>query len=121
MADEITLTYKLSLSNGDLKRSKSISSKKSDQATKGLAAGAQTIGTTHEALALGDLTTPRFGHITNLDTSNYVELGVDVSGAFHAFMRLDPGESLPLKLAATAPYAKANTASVILEYELWEL
>lgn len=85
------------------------------------AAGIASIGhSAHEAIPMGDVSTAGWAWFENLDTTNYVEIGIDVSSAFHAFLKLKPGEFALVRLATNAPYAKANTAAVKLDYEIFE-
>ena len=86
------------------------------------AAGAPSIPTTAggTALGLGSLTTPGWMFAKNLDATNYVDLGLVTGGTFYPFARLLPGEAAVLRLGLSAPYARANTAAVLLEYELYD-
>lgn len=61
-----------------------------------------------------------YAHFRNLDATNYIEIGVQVSAAFYPFMKLKAGESAVLRLGTNAPYALANTASVRLEHWIVE-
>lgn len=83
------------------------------------ASGAQTIGTSYEAIAIGDVATAGVAVFKNLDATNYVEIGVEVSAAFYAFAKLKPGEAYPIRLASGTIFAKANTAPVSLEYTIY--
>jgi len=80
-------------------------------------ANTQTVGTTHEALELAaDLGTKGWATLMNLDTINYVTLGIVVSATYYPVIRLKPGERCVLRLEATATlYAKADTAAVALD------
>jgi hypothetical protein len=49
-----------------------------------------------------------------------VQLGLDVSGAFYPFAKLLPGQWAWVPLATLSIYAKADTASVDLEYTILE-
>lgn len=79
----------------------------------------QTIGTTYEAIAVSDLAGLGYGRFINRDATNYVEVGVEVSAAFYPLIKLRPGmDSGWVPLAAVTLYARANTASVKMEYVL---
>jgi hypothetical protein len=72
----------------------------------------QLIGTSEEAILMpGDIASPGFMIVKNLDASNYVTIA-SASGAT-ACIKLKPGEPALFRLAdsATTPYATANTAS----------
>lgn len=86
------------------------------------ARGIASIGTgAHEAIPLGDVTAIGWCEFVNHDTTNYVEIGTDVAAAFVPFLRLNAGERAVCRLsAAIAPYAKANTGAVNLEYHLFQ-
>jgi hypothetical protein len=121
MAD-ITMSSNFSVTKGTLKRTYS----RSDTAdfvssAPPVASGAPTIGTTHEALVLQDVTSLGWARFENLDSTNYVEIGLVVSATFYPFLKLLPGEYQFARLSASiAPYARANTASVQLDYEIFQ-
>lgn len=79
----------------------------------------QNIGTSIEALSVGDLTTPGFMLAINRDPTNYVEL-FDSIGSVTPFAKLKAGEPCLVRLGCTAPAAKANTAAINLEYLIIE-
>lgn len=85
------------------------------QTSEKYAAAVQAIGTSMEAITLGDVTTPGFSWFRNLDATNYVEIGINVAG-FQPVLKLKPGEGQVFRFATAAPQARANTASVDLEY-----
>lgn len=120
MADEITTTTSIRLANGTVKTSRSPGSIQADQATARYVANVQDIGfAAHEALDLGQVATPGVSWFMNQDDTNYVEVGIDDTGTFEPTVKLLPGEDAKLRLAG-APYAKANTAAVDLEYVILE-
>ena len=83
-------------------------------------ASTQDIGTSDEVLSLGaDLGSPGWAIFTNLDTTNYVEVGTK-PGAFIPFLRLLPGDTIMCRITNSALYARANTATVKLDYVLFE-
>ena len=74
--------------------------------------GLQNIGTTYEAISFGDIT-PGLVFAKNLDDTNYVELGLDVSLTFYPLIKLEPGDECVFRLAGSVSlYGKANTAAV---------
>ena len=77
-----------------------------------------TIPTSATALDLGDITSPGWYYIANLDTTNYCDIMTSTGGA--AFLRLKPGEFSIGRFAVAAPAAQANTGSVQLEYLIIE-
>jgi hypothetical protein len=76
----------------------------------------QIVGTTKEALLLGDVATPGMCLMHNTDTTNFVDVYPDNTGG--AVIRLKPTEYALFRFAATGPFVKADTASVNLEYLL---
>jgi len=69
----------------------------------------QTIGTSSETLALGDVSTLGYLFIKNLDATNFILVDyVDTMDAFT--QKLLAGESILLKPVGTTIYAFANTA-----------
>jgi hypothetical protein len=116
MANEITYQFQTLLSNGDLSDSYASNSQSADQASALLIRNVQNIGTTDEALALGDVVTPGVCVFQNLDDTNYVEIGV---GSFTAFLKLKATEQFMCRLGTTAPRAKANTAAIDLFYIIY--
>lgn len=116
MAAEIT--YNATLTNPGLSQSFAKGAKTVDQTTKRAVKNTQTIGTTHEALVLGEVVTLRWAYFENKDLANYVEVGTDSAGTFIPFLRLAAGEYVIVPLSTNAPYARANTAAVDLLYEI---
>ena len=77
-------------------------------------ANTQLVGTSNEAIVLGDVTIGGFVAFKNLDSTNYVELFTD-SGNAQPFAKLLAGEPMILKSHPSATYyARANTAAVRL-------
>ena len=74
----------------------------------------QLIGTSAETVTFTGITgAPQMVKITNLDATNFVELGGD-SGLTVFKLKLLPGMSNLLSLSSATLYAKADTASVRL-------
>ena len=71
-----------------------------------------------EALGVDDVTVGGVCFFRNLDETNYVEIGFQVSSTFYPFLKLLPGEFSVGRLGNAAPYARANTANVNLQYRL---
>ena len=119
MANEITFNYRMTATKGSITRTRNRSfnadwnTAKYDGKVQNIAAG----GTAGVALTFAALTTGGLGYFTNLDTTNFVEIGLQVAGTFYPFAKLKAGESYPFRLAVLTLYARANTAAVDLEYE----
>ena len=87
----------------------------------------QAVGTTEEAIGLGDLTTFSWGIFANLDPTNFIELRLPGTGAANDSVKLPArdGNNKPsfaifyFGSNLTAPYAIADTAACNLEYWLF--
>ena len=112
MANEITITGSISVDVGDLSFSKQFTS--SYDATQERATlSPQTVGTTHELLALGDVATPGPFFLVNLDDTNYFELGKDDGGSFVPDQKCAAGKHISCSPASGVTYyVRANTAPV---------
>ena len=115
MADELTLNASMVFDDGDSVISIDLVDLQVSPTTVRPVRLQQSIGTSEEAINLGDISTPRWCFLKNLDATNYVEIKVATGGAI--FAKLLPGEAclLPLGSGATAPYAIANTAACVLD------
>jgi len=78
--------------------------------------GRQTIGTTEEQLALGDVSSLGVVWIKNLDATNYLTVGTVTS---QRGFRINPGESYTFRAANNAVYCAANTAAVDVSYKVF--
>ncbi len=80
--------------------------------------GVISVGTSAEAIPLGEVTQPHWAWFKNLDATNYLTIRNGASGA--DLLRLYPGELCPVPLDITAtPYAVADTAACLLEYAIF--
>lgn len=109
MANEITASIALSCS----KNSAAISvtaSKTFDMTGDDMLAATQIIGTSTEALDLGDITVPAaYIYIRNLDPTNFITLSIDNANA-DIFAKIRPGHFAMFPPPQTGPiYATANT------------
>lgn len=76
----------------------------------------QSVGTSEEAVVLGEVTAPGYAVFINRDATNYIDLKVATSGAI--FARLSAGGGLALLSlgsGAQVPFAVANTAACIMD------
>ena len=110
MANEISVTGRLKVANGNLSFDKNIGTKTFDQAAAGgPTPGYLTIGTSEESEAFSELTTEGWLLMENLDTTNYVEWGF-ATGVYGG--RLEAGEFALFRMNPTGTlYLKANTAA----------
>jgi hypothetical protein len=75
----------------------------------------QTVGTSAEALVVGDIGTPGWLCGVNTDATNYVDLSLASDGSA-PFAKVKAGQPFCLPVATKVIYAKANTAPVNLLY-----
>lgn len=124
MADEIKLRIKLSLENGNLKELFDPGEISITQTTARVHCPVINVGTTEEVLSLGDITAGSEGYVAfrNLDSTNYVQIGVTSAGAMVASIRLKAGQAAVFPMEPSQTWrAKANTAAVDLQMKLFQL
>ena len=119
---EINVTAYLIVSKGNLTESfTGVGSYDFVASQPAVAAGVATIGfAAHEAIPMGDVTTAGWAVFKNVSAANYVEIGTDVAAAFVPSLKLKPAEQFAVRLGTNAPYAKANTAAVQLQYRIYQ-
>lgn len=121
MANEVAVQVSLQVTNGNLSFLKRDSYNADQSAAGGPSNGVQEIGTSHELVSITDITNKGFVYFGNLDSTNFVEIGVDVTASFYPLAKLAAGESAVLRLSpSVAVYAKADTAAVKLETYCFE-
>lgn len=120
MANEITVTGSISVDEASIIQAIAESAVSFDLATTPTkyVDHIQEIGTSEEAIDMGDITTPGWFFAKNLDAVNFIELYA--ATAETAFAKLLPSEFIMGKLAATAPFAKADTAVCLLRWFLYQ-
>lgn len=113
MAAEITLSASLAVDNGIIDEALSKSGVRFDWSGTKTTKHIQAVGTSEEAIDLGEIATLGYFMAINLDNTNYVELR-SATGAGNDIIRLDAKGGLCLLRwgsDVTAPFAVANTAS----------
>jgi len=116
MAQEITVTVRLSVAKGYLVQRFDPGAILVDMTGTTAIGGAQDIGTTAEALSITDVSTAGWSYFRNTDTTNFVEIGTGTGGSFVGFLKLKPGEATACRITTNAPTARANTAAVKLQF-----
>jgi hypothetical protein len=109
MANELSLSVRMRLAKGGLKKSFSSGSLSIDVAGTNVIDNVQNIGTSEEAVLLGEASTGGYVIAHNLDATNYVSLRA-ATGTGN-FLRINAGEIAVFRLEAAAPFAIANTAA----------
>jgi len=122
MANEITVTAKLTVDNGNYESEMSASRIQVNQSSIGGIHQVQNIGTTYEAITLGDVSTEGFCLFRNLDSTNFVQWGVDAGASLTPIGKMEAGETAgPFRIDAAATlYAEADTAACDLEVMILE-
>jgi hypothetical protein len=119
MANEINMVASLIHSQGGTSINGTTNKTFSQSGTKRLG-NVQIIGTSSEAITLGDVT-PKYAYFKNLDSTNFVYIGYQTAcTSGNAFLKLLPGEANVVSLAQAVLYALADTANVNLEVILLE-
>jgi hypothetical protein len=120
VANEITVTSSFKLENGNDSYTRTVSYNADQSSVGGPSPGVLLIGTSHEAVAPTDLSILGWAIFKNLDTTNYVEIGVEVTGAFYPLLKLLPGEQVQVRLSpAVLVFARSNVAAVRLESQIF--
>ena len=120
MADEIKVNFSMSFERGESRLNIPSKQLNVDSGSSVKIGNTQTVGTSHEALVLGDVASCGATYVLNTDATNYVDIGVEVTGTFYGLVRLMPGKYAFLpRLATNTPFARANTSSVNLEYYIF--
>ncbi len=118
MANEITISASLSFSKGGKTASAGRSGLQDDMTGSNYFQGTQTIGTSEEALNKGDIGTPGYIWVRNLDATNFVEIRAGSSAA--DVVKLMPGKMALFYLASSTPYAIADSGACEIEYLILE-
>lgn len=116
MANELTVSCSLRYSTSSQEEEKSYSGVQIDVSGTNVIKHRQTIGTSEEALTVGDVNSAGYMIVKNMDATNYVT--IRAASAAADLVKLKAGEVAMFRLAANGPYAIANTASVAIEYLL---
>lgn len=118
MSSEITYTLSLAASKGGASIDSETISDTVDMSGANMATFTQAIGTSNEAVGFpADVSGVLHVVVTNLDATNYVELFYDNANTY-LMSKLLAGESCAFRrVASTALFARANTASC--QVQVW--
>lgn len=121
MANEIKAAATLKVDNGNASFARTISEVNFTQSAAGGNGSIMSVPTTAAgtAVPLGSLTGGTLGWaiFRNTDATNFVEIGIQTGGVFYSFGKLLAGEFALIPLSvANAPYTRADTAAVNLEF-----
>ncbi len=113
MAEEITIDAALTVSRMTPSMC-TMGTLKITQSGKHCLANVQNIGTTAEALVIGDCAVLGYLFVKNMDPTNYVQLGLDSAVSTQIFAKLRPNEFCLIPVNGNTVYAKANVAAADL-------
>jgi hypothetical protein len=117
MANEIAISQSIRYSKNQTSASQSTSFSVSQAGDK-YQAGVQSVGTVEEQLDKGDIGTIGYLSFKNIDATNYVQIGV-TTGVYSIKCLPGAGGMIPWN-SSTAPFVKANTAAVEVDYLMIE-
>lgn len=108
MANELTLTVSLKWVEGDLNVSRTINGLRIDTAGVKHYDAVQNIGTSEEAITLGEAAAGGYMLLENLDATNFIEIRPATGVA--DLIKLLPGDIALFRLTGdSVPFALANT------------
>ncbi|WP_010584449.1 hypothetical protein [Schlesneria paludicola] len=127
MANEATVTANLKVVKGKLQYQSQPTSYQADiSVANGPSPGAVTVTTGAGVdINLSQLATPALTRVANLDSTNFVSIGLKIGGTYYPFMELKPGESQVIRLsrtvlAAATVHAVANVASCVILFDSFD-
>jgi len=121
MAEELQLTIVGQLANGAYQEQFAPGTLKIDQSTRGGISQVVQVGTSDEAISLGDVSTEGVCFLQNLDDTNFVTFGPDSGGSIVALGMLKPGEVAALRLSPGLTLRmQANTAECRVKCVVFE-
>jgi hypothetical protein len=109
MANEISVLFDMALRNGNVENNFSPGLVQVTQSSAKMLDKTVTVGTTEEAIDLGDISGAPLIALFNLDTTNYVEVGLTGSYPMRLVVN-DPPTFFRYNGSSTI-YLKANTAA----------
>lgn len=118
MANELTLSGSLSFSKGGVTASASKTGLLVTVSGTEYTELIQEIGTSEEALTIGDIGTLGYVYIENLDATNFVEIRPGSGTA--DLIKIKAGEFAIFRAALNGPYAIADTAACRVKLVLIE-
>lgn len=108
MANEITVAASISVvKNGAVVSA--AQSKTADMSGDQTMSTVQIVGTSAEALTLGDVSTIGYVFLKNMDPTNYIEVALDSGVSTQVFAKLLAGDITLIKASTATIYVKANT------------
>lgn len=117
MADELQVSIRATLVNGNLRAEFNPGTVKVTQASLGAHAPVVSVTTAGVTVSDGDVSTLGWAYFRNLSTGNYVTIGPENTlTALQPFIRLEPGEPAAMRLSpGIVIRALADTTNVLLQ------
>lgn len=116
MADELTISASLAYADSEgADELLAVADVTPNVSTKKYAKFKQSVGTSEEALGLGEVTSLGYCLVINRDETNFVQLRTGTGGTY--FAKLLPGEVALFRFGSgvTAPFVIADTAAYQIE------
>ena len=114
MANEITATVSVAFAKGNIPSQTFPASFSVTVSGSNYMRTVQTVGTSAEAMTLGDVATPGVAIIHNLDGTNFVTVAANNTDA--PAVKIKAGETWPFRISGTTPFLQADTAPVQVEF-----
>ncbi len=112
MASEIKISTSISVKNGAYQYSNATSQTITQTNPGGCNPGLVQLSTTQEQIQFGEISTPGWVEITNLDSTNNAAFGNYVSAVFYPVIRVNPGETVLFRLhESVVLYGKASAGT----------
>lgn len=112
MANEIKATVILNVTKGGVSMLQNLSVTE-DMAGDEMINNVQIVGTSQEAINIGDITTPSYIICKNLDPTNFIQIGADPLAAEY-LTKLLPGQITLFPANQAVVYAKASVECKML-------
>lgn len=121
MANELTVSGSIVHNNQTPTVTWSVTSLNVTMAGTVLIAGRRSIGTSEEALTLGEVATLGWAWFKNIDATNFVEIR-SATGAANDIIKIKAGEFALFRFGSdvSAPFAIADTAACLLDYVIFQ-
>lgn len=123
MADEVTISFSLGYADSEeADVILALAQKFATVTTKRFIHAKQAIGTSEEAIKLGELASLGWAAFINRDPTNYLELR-SATGAGNDIIKIPAGKGCLFYFGSdiSAPFAIANTAACQMEYLICEV
>lgn len=85
--------------------------------------GTQVVGTTHEAIAAGDVADSAMCLIRNMHATAVISVGIEESAVFYPLLEIPPGETakLPRLTSLAGTFLKSDEADTPVVVSLYEI